>query len=737
MRRILHLLLGLLLAASVAGFPAVPATAGGAPPATASDDVAAGTVLVRLAPSLRPAGSDAGALDGWVETPVLPGETPAGALRRLRHTPGVAAVAYNYRYAPAGTASPNDPGYGQQWHLPHIGIPAAWGHGRGAGVTVAVLDTGVASAGEDLLTCRSFVAPYDAATGATGAAAVDDADGHGTHVAGTIAQCTDNSVGVAGVAPEVDLMPVKVADATGTITSSYLADGITWAVDHGADVLNISLGRTCAADWPACEDPVVDGAISAAVAAGVVVVVASGNEGAPYVSSPANGPDAIAVGAVTSIDTLASYSNHGTDLTLVAPGGNDENGDKVLDDLDGNGIPDGILQETFSPTAGGRSWGYYYYLGTSMATPQVAGAAALMLAADPALTPTEVTDLLTSTAVDLGAAGWDSSFGAGLLRVDAAVEAAYAAATAGGPGGGTAVELLGGTGAVSDTVAAAIAALTGSTPTRRAGADRYGTAAAVSAASFAAGVPAVYVATGENFPDALAAGPAAAAAGGPILLVRAGSIPQATRDELARLAPQRIVVVGGSGVVSDAVAAGLAAYAPTVTRLAGADRYGTAVAVSQDTFDPGVTAVYLVTGEDFPDALAAGAAAAHDGGPVLLTRPDTLPAATRDELLRLAPTRVVVVGGSAVVSDAVLAAVMDLGLSVMRLAGSDRYATAAAVSQATFLAGTSPLYVATGEGFADALAGVAAAGAADAPMLLTRPGDLPAATAAEITRLAG
>jgi serine protease len=199
---------------------------------------------------------------------------------------------------------------------------------------------------------------------------------------------------------------------------------------------------------------------------------------------------------------------------------------------------------------------------------------------------------------------------------------------------------------------------TGKADRRLSGADRYATAAAVSAAGFAPGVPVAYVATGSNFPDALAAGPLAARAGGPILLVSADHLPAATATELIRLRPATIVVLGGTGAVSDEVAGLLRGYATSgsVTRLSGADRYATAAAVSAAGWAAnGPATVFLATGETFADAMAAAPLAGARGVPLLLTDPASLSPATAAELLRLDPSEVIVLGSNGAVSDHVIA----------------------------------------------------------------------------------
>ena len=274
------------------------------------------------------------------------------------------------------------------------------------------------------------------------------------------------------------------------------------------------------------------------------------------------------------------------------------------------------------------------------------------------------------------------------------------------------------------------------TPSRIAGANRYATAAAVSRAHFGPGVPVAYVATGLNFPDALAGGPAAGIQGGPVLLTEKGGLPQATRDELARLRPGRIVVLGGTGAVAATVAQQLPSYTSApVERLQGADRFATAVAVSRNAFAPGVSAAFVATGASFPDALAAGPAAIKARGPVLLTHPGSLPASTRDELKRLAPSTIYLLGGTSAVGEGVrLAIAQATGKPVVRLAGADRFATAVAVSKAFFNLPPS-VYLATGANFPDALAAVPAAGRAGSPLLLVQRDGIPSSVASELVRL--
>ncbi len=271
------------------------------------------------------------------------------------------------------------------------------------------------------------------------------------------------------------------------------------------------------------------------------------------------------------------------------------------------------------------------------------------------------------------------------------------------------------------------------TITRYQGPDRYATSAAVVDANFSPGVPVVYVATGTNFPDALAGGAAAARDGGPLLLVRPNAIPAAVGAELQRLQPARIVVLGGTGAVDVTVMTALQPYTSgAVTRVSGSDRYETAAALA--TGFPIGSPVYVVTGANFPDALAATAAAAARHAAILLTDPNNLPIAAAQALTRLAPSAITIVGGTSAVSSGVASTLSHYSSTVTRVWGTDRYATAAQVAAVAFSA-SSGAFVASGVGFADALTGGPVAGMHDEPLLLSAPTCLPKSVAVEVSAL--
>ena len=221
------------------------------------------------------------------------------------------------------------------------------------------------------------------------------------------------------------------------------------------------------------------------------------------------------------------------------------------------------------------------------------------------------------------------------------------------------VVVLGGPVAIPDAILDAVGAIVpGVGIERRYGPTRYETSAAVSAGAFSPGVGTAYVASGEDFPDALITASTAARDDSPLLLVRSDQVPDAVADELERLAPERIVLVGSTTAISTSVLDALAALAPDIQRISGSDRYSTSAAVSAASFPDAGGTVYIAVGTNFPDALAGGPSSALDPGPLLLVTTDSIPSVVADELARLQPTRIVVFGGSAAVSNSV-AALLD------------------------------------------------------------------------------
>jgi serine protease len=341
-------------------------------------------------------------------------------------------------------ATPTDPSYTQQWDLYEatggINAPAAWDKSTGAGINVAVIDTGYrphADLSGQILPGYDFIStstiandgggrdtdasdPGDwtpAGSCGTGIPAADEnSSWHGTHVSGTIAAKTNNGLGVAGIAYNAKIVPARALGRCGGYTSD-IADAIVWASGgtvtgvpanaNKARVLNLSLGGSGACDTT------TQNAINSARSRGAVVVVAAGNGNTNASNTnPANCSGVITVAATNRAGGKASYSNYGTNVTIAAPGGD-------------NGA--GILSTLNSGTTTPASDNYAWYMGTSMATPHVAGVVALMLSANPNLTPDDVAAKLKSTARAFPAPC--SGCGAGIVNAAAAVNAALASAT--------------------------------------------------------------------------------------------------------------------------------------------------------------------------------------------------------------------------------------------------------------------------------------------------------------------
>ena len=599
------------------------------------------------------------------------------------------------------TAVPNDPRFSEQWYLQTPGsstqgidLPSAWDITRGSSsVVVAVIDTGRLDHPElsgRLVDGYDFVSQTKNSKDGDGwdsdetdvgdwsesddplyTCTVGDpfksSSWHGTHVSGIIAANADNSVGIAGVAPNVRVQHVRVLGTCGGRTSDE-AVAIRWAAGLPVDgvplnptpakVINLSLGSqtACAA--------VEQAAIDEAVAAGVTVVVAAGNAGLDLDTNdfaPSKCANVISVAALRFDGSRASYTNYGSSIDVAAPGG-----------------PGGILSlQNGGTRTADSSWTYGYKQGTSMSTPIVSGIAALVLSVNPNLTPAQVESIIESSArpFPTGVSTPCSSNPSDTFHCGTGIADA-----------GAALRL------------AAQQLPQNSTPSTRLGStgDRFTTNLAVEALADRTDVILV---SGSVYPDGLAASALAKQENADIVLVPPTGLGSEQITAIVRENPQTVWILGGPQAIPTSVETqlttstslgGAGLDSSRIERVFGATRYDTAVEVSKriDTiaYLAAQPTAIIVRGDSFADAVIAGPAAfGITGGigshPVFLVNRDTIPAGVVEQLRARQITNVLVVGGTSVVSEAVRLGIQSLGINTTRVAGPDRYATAAALGQ--------------------------------------------------------
>jgi serine protease len=322
-------------------------------------------------------------------------------IKRIKTIPGVSSVERNgIAYA---MSVPNDPYYQYQWNMTRLGLENVWGYCEGAGATVAIIDTGVKQTISDFGS-TNFVSGYDFVNNDNDP---DDDNGHGTFLAGIVAQSTNNGIGVAGIAYQSSIMPVKVLDANGSGSYSNIANGIFWATDNGADVINLSLGGSY-------NSPILEAAVNYAWNNGVLITCSVSSSGSIFY--PAAYTNTIGVNATNYSNNLASYASACSYVDIAAPGGD-------FGDSNGDGIQDMILQQDFNGS-------FTLLLGNSFASAHVAGVVAIMKSVNPALTAGQIRLKLFSSAIDLGTAGFDNEFGWGLVNAEAAMQSANVAPVA-------------------------------------------------------------------------------------------------------------------------------------------------------------------------------------------------------------------------------------------------------------------------------------------------------------------
>ena len=581
------------------------------------------------------------------------------AAARLRAEPHVIAVEPDeLRHT---LATPNDPGYGQQWAHLVADAPAAWDVTTGdKAVKVAIIDTGVDATHPDL--AGNVVDQFDVSSGTViHRAAPTDNDacdiGHGTFVAGVIGAIGNNSVGVAGVAWKVGIVDIAAGDPVrcGQFADSAVLAGIRLAIDEGVDVINMSLGGlgdTCPTSFQR--------GIDDARAAGITVVAAAGNDeeqfpGATSIPGSCNG--VVSVGAVGESGQPAPYSDRNDWVDIAAPGGDTSNG--------GEPIVSTYLDGAYAGAEG-----------TSFAAPYASGVVALMKSVNADLSPTDTERILEGTtkgtpSVRTPAIGW------GEVDAGAAVVAArdktIPAARPSPP-----VFPVG--------LVVRVSAQNGMT-------DPVQQAVAMSRLAFIDGSALhAVVARKDDYADALAGSTLGFGAGPVLFTGHTGHLESDTSDELARALPpgSRVYILGGTEAVPSEVEDDIRAIGLEPRRLAGTTREGTAAAVAAEVvsrvqelgFEP-PRRVILATAHNWPDAVTAGSLGAWFGYPILLTDAHSLSQDARNVLAFLKPQVVYVIGGTLAISDAVAADAKNTAQAndAPRLAGVDRDETAAAVGR--------------------------------------------------------
>lgn len=673
-------LLGAVLVAAVLAAPgaaaaAVPRGTGvlGAYHAWSGPGVVPGTLLVTTADTR--ARSRLGAVPGvratrtlaaGVDLVTVPRGKEAAVAARLAAAPGVRAVEPNRLRA--FTAVPDDPDFSMQWAHQLTGIQGAWDSTTGShDVLVAVADSGTVASHPDL--AGRVVEQVDASTGAVAPGSTDNDPcqvGHGTWVAGVVGGVGDNGVGITGVNWDVSILDINIADPQfcGPADAAIIAS-VDYARQREADIVNLSLGGPSSA-CPTALQTVLD----QARAAGTLVVAAAGNGGdsGPQVPGSCNG--VVSVAAVGSGGDRAGYSTMNPYVDVAAPGGSCSCNDPGADILTTSFYNGGDLTGETRAVAG-----------TSFSSPYVAGLAALLLARDPSLTPDQLEAAIEGTAADRGAPGRDPAYGWGLVQAARAMDAVAvglipplqedpAFPVEDDPSGGGGVDV--------------------SRVAEGATTEAVGQAVAMSQATFdAGGARHVVIARRDDFADALA-GSSVTFGVGPLLFTGStGPLAGATRTELLRVlrTGSRVFLMGGTAALPATLEAELIALGYNPVRLAGETREHTAAAAApvaaafadNTLYDTGT--VIVATRSNWPDAVAAGQLGAYWGMPILLTQHDVLPEPTRAALAELEPVRILVIGGTGVVSDAVVVEIGQVtGVGVERLGGSTRTGTAVAVA---------------------------------------------------------
>lgn len=598
----------------------------------------------------------------------------------------------------------NNPQTLEQWGLAKANVNKAWAlEVTGNGVIIAVIDTGVDLNHPDLQ--NNLVAGYNANTGTEGSDVAQDKNGHGTHVAGIIA-AANNNIGVTGIAYQAKIMPIKALTAYGNGTDDCIADGIVWAADHGAKIINLSLGAFGGGQ-------VLDEAIRYAALKGCLLIAAAGNKGDdPLLTSiayPAVDYQVIAVTASDNNDKIASFSLAGPETEIAAPGVN-------------------VISTYWNGSSG-----YAMLSGTSMAAPFVAGTAALIWSANPQLSPKQVRAELDNATSDLGISGRDESYGYGRVDSYLAVKSVTQPISYNSP---ARVDWAGGV-VQAETPALSVSLVIPPKSLSRDSDTEVNVT--IQEASGIPGLPAEIKPFG-NPVDIEWEGKAGKSMELTLSLKSDAAPGPEQTAHVYRWSGWRWTVIAG-GIKGSSLTVkineagvyrlGFAAH-PIDNRIAGKDRIQTAIMVSRTQFPYGSENVIIARADNYPDALAGVPLAYKLHCPILLTFSQALPAEVLEEIQRLAPQKIVLLGREGAVSGAIEQQLKN-SYAVDRYGGANRFNTAEII--ASKLGTIGKAVIVSGYNFPDALSISSVAAQEGLPILLTEINNVPSETRKAINQL--
>lgn len=553
---------------------------------------------------------------------------------------------------------PNDPLFKKQepW-IRQINLLKAWSmapesHNQ---VTVAVIDSGVDLTHPDLM--RNLVQGTNLVNENS---PPQDLDGHGTHVAGLIGARTNNSLGVISPSRGTSIMPIKVT-ANGKGKLSSVVDGIKFAIENKADVINLSLGAYN-------HSHALKTVVSEAKSKGILMVGAAGNDNESAVIYPAAYPEVLSVAALeTGTANKATYSNYGSLVDLSVPG-----------------------TDIYSTFLNGS---YSYDSGTSMAAPIATSSAVLIKKYAPFLTNDQIIKLLKETSNQLSGT---YDLGSGELNVEQAITGVNEYnRTYGQTAIDTAVEISKNNWSRLEEQSLNIGSETLD-------------------GKF------VILARSDEFPDSLAASTLASSIDSPILLVNNEELSKSVIDEMLRLEANHVLLIGGENAISEKVSTTLLKHGLNPARIAGENRYKTAVEIAKVIDGSSSDTTFVVSGEAFPDALSVSSFASRFGSPILFTKKDELPSETEAFLKEQDAASTYIIGGESVIDSNVYKNIPST--KITRLGGEDRYDTNFKVLLHFGLSDASQeMYFATGLKFPDALTGGAIAARRGEAIMLVHP----------------